>query len=143
MSNKLLPNAIPLPYPHGDWSAHILYREDIRKPGKSVYGFATSAARLAMQQPLMLHCREDEIFEVMATLNGLLGDPVVLDGACRQLAGLQDATQQKLARLTEQEEQPISEEKALEITQAVDAYLTAEQSSLTIFDRLEEILTPN
>jgi hypothetical protein len=143
MSNELLSNAIPLQYREGRWSAHILYSEDIRNPGKSIYGFAINAARLAAEQPLMLHCREDEIFEVMASLNELLGDPAVLGWACHQLARLQEVTQQKLARLTGQEEQPISEQKALEISRAVESYLTAEQPSLTAPDRLEEILTPN
>jgi hypothetical protein len=48
-----------------------------------------------------------------------------------------------MAQLTELEEQPISEQKALELTQAVETYLTAEQPSLTVLDRLEKILTPN
>lgn len=149
MSNNLSSNPVParhLEYPQDHWSANtygILGSGDIRSPGKSVYGFTINAARLAAQQPLVLHCREDEIFEVVGILNKLLGDPVVLGWACQQLASLQDVTQQKLARLTELEEQPISEQKALEIAQAVESYLTAEQPSLTVLDRLEKILTPN
>lgn len=149
MSNKLSSNIVPagsLNYPQGHWSANnyeVLYRGDILEPDKSVYGFATSAARLAAHQPLILHCREDEIFGVMSTLNKLLGDPAVLGWACHQLISLQDVTRQKLARLTELEEQPISDSNVLEITRAVEAYLTAEQPSLTVLDRLEKILTPN
>ena len=122
MLNNLSSNAVParsLKFPQDHWSANtygILGSGDIRSPGKSIYGFAINAARLAAQQPLMLHCREDEIFEAMTALNKLVENPAVLGWACQQLASLLDVTQQKVARLTELEEQPISEQKALELT---------------------------
>lgn len=143
MSNELLSNAIPLQYPKRHGSTHILSSGDIRNPGKSVHGFAINTARLAAHQPLMLHCREDEIFEVVAALNELVGDAAVLGWAYSQLASLQDVTQQKLTRLAELEEQPITEQKALEITQTVESCLAEEQPSLTVHDRLEKIFTPN
>jgi hypothetical protein len=117
--------------------------EDIRHPGKSVYGFSANAARLAANQPLILHCREDEVFDLLAKLNDLLGNLAILNEAYWQLAELKENTERKLARLTDLETQPIEEAEISEIVKTIETYLTTDNSSQTVLDRLEQILTPS
>lgn len=116
--------------------------EDIRSPWKSVYGFAMGAARLAAGQPLVLCCREDEIFEQVTKLNELLGQPAVLARAFARLAALKGASEQKLNQLFELEERPLAEEDISEIVKTVEQFLTASGSAQTLLSRLEEMLRP-
>jgi len=146
MNNEFQTTVTPSLFSAGSWdpaSYATLGAEDIRHPGKSVYGFSANAARLADNQPLILHCREDEVFDLLAKLNDLLGNPAILNEAYRQLAELKEVTERKLARLTELKAQPISESEISEIVETIDSYLTAESSSQTVLNRLEQILTPN
>lgn len=146
MNSEFQTTVTPSLFSGGTWDPAgyaPLGAEDIRHPGKSVYGFSANAARLAAGQPLILHCREDEVFDLLAKLNDLLGNPAILNKAYRQLVELKEVTEQKLARLSELEAQPISEAEISEIVETIETYLTAERSSHTVLDRLEQILTPN
>jgi hypothetical protein len=120
-----------------------LSASDITNPWRSAFGFSMNAARLAADQRLLLHCREDEVFEMMAKLNELLSNPAVLDPAFQQLKKLKNVTENKLARIKEIEEKPISEEEIEELVSAIEAHLTSENSSMAMLNQLEEILTPN
>ncbi|MCB0209087.1 MAG: hypothetical protein KDJ52_07150 [Anaerolineae bacterium] len=145
MYNKMQTETNSSLFSTGAWAysnSATLYNRDIHQPWKSAYGFAVSAARLAAGQPLVLHCREDEIFENMAALNTLLKHPVVLQRAAAMLINLKEASEQKLERLVEIEEQPISESQLADIIQAVEEFLTTDRAELTVFDRLEESLIP-
>jgi hypothetical protein len=120
-----------------------LSASDITNPWRSVFGFPMNAARLAAGQPLLLHGREDEIFELMVKLNELLANPAVLNQSFQRLDELKSATESKLARLREIEEKPISEEEIEELVAAIEAHINSENSKMAVLDRLEEILKPN
>jgi hypothetical protein len=115
---------------------------DIRCPWKSVYGFALIAAQLAANQALVLHCREDEAFDLMAKLNALLKRPEVLSRTYKLLKTLEQETRQKLARLTEMEEQPLTESEIPGLLEDTEQILV-ESSERTVASRLESILSPN
>jgi len=114
---------------------------DIRRPGRSVYGFATAAARLAAHQPLLLHCREDELFDLLARLNTLLARPDALDRAYALLNRLQAQTRQKLVRHLELEQQPMSQSEAEKLVTELEQAL-AQPAPQTVDARLEAILSP-
>lgn len=88
-----------------------LYAGDIRQPWKSVNGFAVTAARLAAFQKLRLHCREDEIFELIAMLNNLLEHPETLNRACEWLELFEREHRQKLTQLVAAKEESVSGNK--------------------------------
>ncbi len=85
---------------------NTIYPGDLRRPWQSVYGFALIAAQLAAGQKLILHCREDEIFEYLATLNHLLKCPPALSRAYCRLKALEAETLARLACLSALETQP-------------------------------------
>lgn len=107
---------LPMTRYTGDYAT--IYSGDIRHPGKSRYGFPATAAQLAAHQRLLLHSREDEIFDLMAQLNDLLSSPTILDQAYELLRHLHQETQQKLSGLTLQgrlQNRPSLRRPALEI----------------------------
>jgi hypothetical protein len=119
-----------------------IYAGDVRQPWKAVYGFATTAARLATGQELVLHCREDEIVELMEGLNELLESPESLNQACEMLKRLQQQSEQKLARLIAVKEQPVTESETAELVAEVEQLLTEPQEQ-TAVDGLARILSPD
>lgn len=115
-----------------------LYAGDIRQPWKSVHGFAITAARLAAHQKLILYCREDEVFELMAKLNDLLERPENLNQVFERLENLEREHRQKLARLIGPESQPVFENKADQLLEDVEQF-TAGSAKSTLTSRLKEI----
>lgn len=118
---------------------HTLYVGDIYHPWHSAHGFAVTAARLAAGQSLILNCREDEVFDLMARLNALLARPEAIERACSLLAELEQQAFQKLRRLLDLEDQPISEAETTELIESLEQLL----AEPTIADRLEESLASN
>ncbi len=96
-----------------------IYTNDINNPWKSVYGFPVTAARLATNQKLVLHCREDEIFELIAKLNNLLTNPENLNQIYNLLKILEQATCQKMVRLLDLEK-PISQNELFRLLEQVE-----------------------
>lgn len=128
-----------------DWtsgSQATLTAGDIRQPWKSVYGFATTAARLAANQPLTLHSREDELFALVAGLNELVARPEVLNRAFEMLKKLEDETLQKLARLVQLEDQPVDINEAPDLIAQAEQWVNGTSPDNTA-DRLAEILAPD
>jgi len=119
-----------------------IYAGDVSQPWKSVYGFPTTAARLATGRELVLHCREDEIIELMEGLNELLESPESLNRAYRMLKKLQQQTKQKLARLIALRDQPIAEDEISNLMADVEQLFTESQEQ-TPANRLTCILSPN
>jgi len=119
-----------------------IYTGDIRQPWKAVFGFPTTAARLAMGQELVLHCREDEVIELMERLNELLESPESLGQAYNMLNKLQQQTEQKLARLIALRDQPIAEDEISDLMTDAEQLL-AEPQEQTLANRLACILSPN
>ncbi|HMQ51024.1 MAG TPA: hypothetical protein PKD98_02930 [Anaerolineae bacterium] len=113
---------------------------DLRQPWRSVYGFPMAAARLAARQPLILHCREDEVFQKLASLNHLLAQPDVLNQAYGLLTQLQTETRQNLIRRLELEQEAISESEALKLVAELEQAL-AQPVPPTTVTRLETILS--
>lgn len=120
---------------------NTLAGSDIRHPWRSVYGFPVAAARLASHQPLTLHCREDEVFNLLASLNRLLAQPQVLNQIYALLVQLQAETRQKLIRRLELEQQSISHSEALNLVAELEQAL-AHPAPQTVATRLETILSP-
>lgn len=116
---------------------HTLYAGDIYHPWHSAHGFAVTAARLAAGQSLILNCREDEVVDLIARLNVLLARPEAIERACSLLTRLEQQTFQKLRRLLDLEDQPISEAETSELIENLEQLL-AEPSTA---DRLEETLS--
>ena len=119
-----------------------IYIGDIRQPWKAVFGFPTTAARLAMGQELVLHCREDEVIELMERLNELLESPENLGQAYNMLNKLQQQTEQKLARLIALRDQPIAEDEISDLMADVEQLFTESQEQM-LANRLACILSPN
>lgn len=119
-----------------------LYPGDIRQPWKSVYGFPMTAAKLASGQGLVLHCREDEVVDYLGRLNGLLGDPASLNRAHNLLESLYHQRQQKLRRLLEMANQPISDQEIAALLADIEASLS-EPTAWTAADRLACYLVPD
>lgn len=116
---------------------------DIRQPWRrSSHGFPALVAQLAAKQNLILHCREDEIFEVMAATNDLLSSPAALNQAYTWLYQLQQETLEKLARLRQVEEQLLTQAEIPELM-AYAEHLLTEPASSTVVDRLESQLSPD
>lgn len=113
---------------------------DIRQPWRSVYGFPMAAARLAANQPLMLHSREDEVFNLLASLNRLLARQETLNQAYAMLKRLETETQQDLIRRLALEQEAISEEESLALISEVEQAL-AQPAPQTVGTRLETILS--
>lgn len=113
--------------------------DDIRQPWRSVYGFPMTAARLAANQPLILHCREDEVFDLLASLNRLLVQPETLNRVYAMLNELQSQTRQKLIRRLELEQEPISQNESLKLISDVEQALT-QPATQTVAERLETLL---
>jgi hypothetical protein len=107
---------------------------DIRRPWQSVYGFPTVAARLAVHQSLFLPAREDEIFGLLARLNGLTACPQALNQAYLGLNALAGDTCDRLARRLPTEEFPECE------GESAPAAATSDQQ---VADRLKQLLTPD
>ena len=122
-----------------DTAQYTLYAGDIYHPWHSVHGFAVTAARLAAGHNLLLSCREDEVFDLMARLNALLARPEAIERALNMLMELEQQTFQKLRRLLELEDQPISEAETAELIESVEQLLAEPGTG----DRLEEMLSPN
>ena len=80
-----------------------LYGPDLADPWRSVYGFPLAAAQLAAGQKLLLFCRDDEIFAVLARLNTLLACPTALDRAYKLGRQLEQAVEYKIERLLERQ----------------------------------------
>jgi hypothetical protein len=120
----------------------IIYTGDIRNPWKSVYGFPTTAATLAAGREMILHCREDEIFDLLAALNDLLADPKSLNWSLELLKELQQETLQKLVRLIKIEKQPLTENETLGLLEDIEHFLV-NSSMQTVASRLENFLAPN
>lgn len=139
-ANSMFAPLMPASWNDGDYAT--INSSDIRRPWQSVYGFATAAAQLAVNQKLILHSREDEIFTLMTQLNDLLGRPEVLNHAHQLLKTLQIETSEKLARLIEIEEQPISEDEARELLEHIEQlFEESRQKSLT--ERFGSAITPD
>ncbi|MBE7553353.1 MAG: hypothetical protein HS126_19960 [Anaerolineales bacterium] len=115
---------------------------DIRRPWKSVNGFSVSAARLAARQRLILHCREDEVLELIGTLNNLLASPEVLDQAFERLHFLERQTRQKVAGLIALKDQPLNEHDLDGLLEDIGAFL-ARSAEPTTASRLKEAFAPN
>lgn len=115
---------------------------DLREPWKSVYGFPMTAARLAAGQELVLHCREDEVFDRLAQFNSLLESPESLSRAYTLLEKRVEATEQKLARLLRLRDESLSESELPDLMAEVEAIL-ADSGEPTVTDRLADLLTPN
>lgn len=118
---------------------NTLAAADIRQPWRSVYGFPLGAAQLAAGQPLLLHCREDEVFDLLASLNSLLGQTEVLHRAYSLLKRVEEQTRQKLLRRLELEQQPISDSEVSELMASLEQAL-AQPKLQTTSSRLESIL---
>lgn len=116
-----------------------LYTGDIRQPWKSVHGFAITAARLAAYQKLRLHCREDEVFELMAKLNHLLEYPENLNRVVEWLELLEREHRQRLAQLIALESQSASENEVDPLLEDVEQF-TAESAQPTVVSPLKEAL---
>ncbi len=117
------------------------YAGDIRHPWKSVYGLPTTIARLAANQKLILHCREDEVFNLLTTLNDLLANPESLNQAYMLLKTLEKATHQELLRLIELQ-QPLAKSEIPGLLEQVEQILI-KPSPQTVAGRLEIVLSPN
>ena len=120
----------------------IAYAGDIRRPWQSVYGFPILAARLAARQELLLSCREDEVFELMAGLNELLQDPTSLNRAYQMLQELEQYQRQKLAELTRLRDQPLDDSEIPTLLAQMEQVL-AEAREQTARDRLDSLLSPD
>lgn len=119
-----------------------LYSGDICQPWKSVYGFSMTAGRLAAGEELVLHCREDEVFALLAGLNELLGSPEALNRAYRLLDRLAQATQQKLTRRLHLRDQPLTDGDIPALIAEVETML-ADPSEESVADRLAALLSPH
>lgn len=119
---------------------HIAYAGNIRRPWQSVYGFPILAARLAGGQELLLSCREDEVFELMAGLNELLQDPASLHRAYRMLQELEQYQRQKLAGLIQLRDQPLDDSEIPGLLAQVEQEL-AEATEQTTHNRLVSLLS--
>ena len=124
-------------------SQNTIYPGDIRHPWASAYGFPMVVAQLAAHQKLVLHCREDEVFEMMAELNELLKQPAVLNQAYKMLRKLEKVTLQKLANLIQIEDETISAAEISELVDMAEQLLTKPTPSETVTSRIENILSPN
>ncbi|MBE7555605.1 MAG: hypothetical protein HS126_31535 [Anaerolineales bacterium] len=120
----------------------IITSADIRHPWRSVYGFPLTVAQLATHQKVILHCREDEVFDLMAGLNDLLKNPVHLNGAFTWLQQLEQRIHEKLVRLRQFEAQPLTQEETVELMASAEQLLT-EPLSETVENRLLEFLSPD
>ena len=141
--NKVVTSAQSLEY--ANWQEAdlaIIHTGDIRHPWKSVYGFSMIAAQLAAGQPLLLHSREDEVFDLLAKLNELLGDPDSLNQAHKLLKKLEQETRQKVSSLIEVEQQPLSVDATAGVLEVAEQILT-QPSRQSKADRLADILSPD
>lgn len=120
---------------------NTLHGADIRHPWQSVHGFPMAVARLATNHPLILYCREDEIFDLLASLNSLLVQPEILNRAYVMLTRFQAQTRQELVRRLELEQQPISQSESLKLITDVEETL-AQPAPQTVKTRLEAFLLP-
>lgn len=120
----------------------IISTGDIRHPWKSAYGFPMTAARLAAGQGLILFCREDEIFEYLEQLNDLLASPVALNQAFTLLDKLEQQTGQKLAKLVDLADHPLSQHDLTALLTEIEETL-AEPAEETVADRLACWLAPD
>lgn len=130
----------PRSWPYG--KQDIIYSGDIRHPWKSVFGFSLTTAKLAAHQKLALHCREDEIFELMAKLNNLIERPRVINRTYTWLKLLEQQHYHKLAGLIELKEKPVTEAETAQLLETVDEILSENTNEATA-DRLREVLAPN
>ncbi len=135
-------NSLLKPANWTDTNQSLMSAGDIRHPWKSVYGFATSAARLAANQGLILHCREDEVFDLLTELNELLGQPEVLNRASTMLRELEVEKLQKLARLVNIQEQPVSASEATALVEQMEWFLV-KSAEETVANRLAETISPH
>jgi hypothetical protein len=119
---------------------HSAYAGDIRQPWQSVYGFPTLAARLATERELLLSCREDETFGLLAKLNDLLQDPTSLNRAYQMLQELEQVQRQKLAGLIQKRDQSIAESEIPGLLTQVEQ-LMAKAGQKTKPERLAELLS--
>lgn len=115
---------------------------DIHHPWRSVYGFPLTLAQLAANQKVILYCREDEVFDLMAGLNDLLKNPVHLNRAFTWLQQFDQGIHEKLVRLKQFETQPLTEEETVEVVASAEQLLT-EPVSTTAENRLLEFLSPD
>jgi hypothetical protein len=115
---------------------------DIRQPWRTGYGFPLTAVQLAANHNLLLHCREDEVFELMAGLNELLADPAALNRAYTWLQQLEQDTRASLAQLRRIEAQPVSQAEIPELVAYAEQLLTEPVPPHTPIDRLESLLLP-
>ena len=126
-----------------DTDKAVIYAGDIRHPWQSVHGFAMTAARLAANQELVLHCREDEVLGLLAKLNDLLAQPEVLNRTYTWLKKLDQEMLQKLSRLLEFEAQSIGDDETSDLLAQVEQFLTEPAQEQTAADRLQAVLSPN
>ena len=118
-----------------------VYPDDLRHPGKSVYGFPLTAARLAADQVAIMSCREDEVFDTIGRLNDLLGSREHLNQAYRLLQRLAEEQQKKLAQLLDLSEQPLNKNEIPDLIARVEESLH-NPAAQTVSDRLDSILSP-
>jgi hypothetical protein len=119
-----------------------IYTGDIQNPWKSVYGFPTTAAKLASGQGLIFHCREDEVVDYLARLNGLLGDPECLNRAHDLLKNLRQQKRQKLKQLLEMANQSITDQEITGLLADIKANGSA-PTERTVAERLACFLAPD
>jgi hypothetical protein len=119
-----------------------IYAGDLRSPWKSVYGFPMAAARLAAGEELVLHCREDEVFDYLTRLNELLESPEHLNRVYRLLEELFEATQKKFDQRLQQQEQPFSDSEIPDLVAEVEEILTSRVEQ-TVAERLAFLLSPH
>lgn len=140
MKNEYKP-ALPVPSLFApsteDLAQATLYAGDIHQPWKSVNGFAVAAARLAAFQKLRLHCREDEVFELIAMLNNLLEHPATLNRAFEGLELFEQEHRQKLTRLVAAKEEQVSGNKVGPLLDDV-ARFNSGVAQLTVASPLKE-----
>lgn len=120
----------------------IAYAGNIRRPWQSVYGFPILAGRLAAGQELVLSCREDEVFDLMAGLNELLRDPTSLNRAYRMLQELEEYQRQKLAGLIQLRDRPLDDAEIPGLLAQVEQILAGAPEQTTR-ERLADLLSPD
>lgn len=119
-----------------------IYPPDIYQPWRSVFGFAVTAGQLAASQLMALHCREDEVFKVMAALNALLANPASLQRAFVLLQKLRNERLEKLSGLVEfQRAHPVTRQRVMRLGQASPAAARpADEQKVKV--EMERLLSP-
>ena len=120
----------------------VICAGDIRQPWQSVYGFPLTAASLAAHRVQIIHCREDEIFDLLARLNDLTEQPQTLGRVYVMLHKLAVQTCDRLARLLQFEDTSLTDREGPTLVEHLERLL-AVTSEQKVADRLKLLLAPN